>query len=257
MLFPLSLGCDTSCFNPSFLLFPTHQINTHRPFSTVLTTFDLSILLSLNSPTSITITLFAMADTTTAQQPAAEAVQLAPPVEAPETKVEAEAPAAETKPVAATTEAPAAPEVVAAATTAEPVADVSFMFRICDGLCHGVNPDAQATAQPTTTHAEAGTAHTDAEPATQVDGTPAKTTEEAAKPAEETKTEAKKEEKKSAAKVSVATLCVSSPLTCRKRPRRPRLRTRASSLSSLVAERSPLRRRRRSRPPRYVVAKDL
>ncbi|KAK1923241.1 hypothetical protein DB88DRAFT_494322 [Papiliotrema laurentii] len=65
--------------------------------------------------------------------------ELGAPVEVPETKPEVDA--------------PAAPDVVAAGSTAEPVVE--------------------AVKQPTTTHAESGTAHTDAEPATQIDGTQA------------------------------------------------------------------------------------
>lgn len=64
--------------------------------------------------------------------------------------------------------------------------------------------------QPTTTHAEAGTLHTEAEPATQVDGTPAEVpaTEEtpaaaaATTEGEPAPTESKVEDKKAAVKVS-------------------------------------------------------
>lgn len=64
--------------------------------------------------------------------------------------------------------------------------------------------------QPTTTHAEAGTLHTEAEPATQVDGTPAEipATEEtpaaaaATTEGEPAPTESKVEDKKAAVKVS-------------------------------------------------------
>lgn len=80
----------------------------------------------------------------------------------------------------------------------------------------------QAVKQPSATHAELGTAHTDAEPATQVDGTQAKVEEtataEEAKPAEESKVaeaskdaEVKNEEKKTAAKVSYHSRHAKSP----------------------------------------------
>lgn len=74
----------------------------------------------------------------------------------------------------------------------------------------------QVEKQPTATHVESGTAHTDAEPATKVDGTPAAVVAdetaapaegEAAAPASKTTTEVaedKKEDKKVAIKVSYA-----------------------------------------------------
>jgi hypothetical protein len=137
-------------------------------------------------------------------------LEVAPSIDTTETKAEA----VEATPVAdaaetSTVEAPAAPAVLAADTTPEPAAEVSALGS------EACSYSRQVTKQPTATHAELGNAHTDAEPATKVDGTTAaaaetaettETTETAAAaPVEESKTaEVKKEEKKVAAKVSGA-----------------------------------------------------
>jgi hypothetical protein len=115
-----------------------------------------------------------------------------PEVEAPKETV----PAVETAPVAE--------EVSSGSTVSTPG------WRSSSYLLSTVRADSIQVKQPTTTHAEAGTLHTEAEPATQVDGTPAEVpaTEEtpaaaaATTEGEPTATESKVEDKKAAVKVS-------------------------------------------------------
>nr|ODN79136.1 hypothetical protein L203_06114 [Cryptococcus depauperatus CBS 7841] len=110
------------------------------------------------------------------------------PAEIPAAPATEDVPSPEEVKEAFKVDAPAV-EDIAATTVTEPLAD-------------------DVNKQPTVTHAEAGTAHTDAEPATKADGTQAdKLVEETAKPSEETtkptETKEKKEDKKNAIKEKV------------------------------------------------------
>lgn len=93
-------------------------------------------------------------------------------------------------------------------TAAEPVKDEVSRPLISEESAIAPADTLQVEKQPTTTHAESGTAHTDAEPATKVDGTtdkPVETAETAPAATSKTETaEEKKEEKKVAVKVSCA-----------------------------------------------------